>query len=1614
LKEKKPGINLITSGDGSSSDSHDYLYYITEVERPKTEFKIEGDWDGLNSGYYEYKVSGPDGDRYKQAFSSPSISLDLPSLLSSGDKLYFRMVSESGAFVSDWKDAGVLMISQPEDGSTFKYNPETNSYDVSAEFKLKELLEETPNIFDGIPFLDDDENLAELSKTMFTVTAYSVDGKSRFIKYDFPDELAEMISEGMNFPVQVSGKIILKYNERSNKWEFYYGYITLMRDSTLKSSGEKKITIPVVDVSVTGELKLSLVLGASFVINKSEEVNYDYGGVLYVAPKLEGDVSTGVGRFKISCFTEASISSQIHTTGYVSVSATADAGVKAKAWFISKTLFKLSLVDKTWENGGTPILMSVHSMMNELLDQPSELMPRAYLQRGSEWIAPNELATLMAFASSGTEKTETMKTNIFPDSEVRLVRHGDELWMVWADDNPDRSSMNRTQLMYSVYKDGSWSSPMWIGTDGTADFSPSAATTDNGVLMAWENMGNELPDSTEASGFATNAEISVTKSAFTSDGASQPETVTLTNDDQYDHSPKLAASGESALLAWTKSKELSGTCFDNNTQDKNTDGLYYSYWNGESWSTALEIEGSLSTVVDSSLAMNDNGEGLLLYTLDSDGDITTTDDRALYARAWKDGSWGETEKLADTAANPKAIYVSGDWFITWNQDGGVMYQAGLAASAENSGLQAGDDFEITASNGTIALVYTEIGDNNTKSLAAAFYDTSADVWSGETSLTDGGDAYVQSFSPVLMDSGTLNVAYTQAEMVTESIDGGEYQVPSDKVDLKKLDYTLKHNLAMDSDAGLVLNPEMPLPGITETVSATVLNNGDFPENATVYLYDGDPLDGGTLVAQAAPDASVPAHSSSQVEIKWNVNSDQKDKYELYVVVKAADGITESDMIDNSVSKTVSTADAGITDVECTNVANDSYLVRATVYNNGSKDLTNVALALTCSGGKTLETATIDKLYSGEKTGADLVFSSKDLTANGSGSLDIELTASLAEGVTDNTLDNNTYTFTAEPASIVIKNFNPAPGDTKVDVTKAIRVAFNMDVLEGAAFNQITLRDENLNEVQISKTLSDDTLTITPKATLEYDTEYTLTISADAVVDSYGHVMEEDYTVSFTTTSSSPEVVFSYPGANMEDLSVNAKIKMKYNQSVLEGPSFDKISLCADSETVPVTATTDGEWLYIYPAGGFEKGTGYFLEIPSGSVINSSYGIQQENYTLTFDTEGTKETNVDSNNNESGDVDGYTITHQTLSNGWVEAVISVDSDYIAQTESAGTETATVNVTSKVTNDDSIRINLTKAAEDRLISDNMALQIITGKGDVKIPAAWFTSLYAEGRNSITLTITPASGDGVTDGLVSDGIYHFTLTAGGQQIAKLGQNFKITISFDQSKVKNTERVIARTYDEISGSWQALGGTANKEIGTLTFGTSHLSSFAAFEASKSFEDVTSDWAKEDVETLASRGLINGTSNSVFNPDGNITRAEFTALIVRSLYTDHSENKGAFTDVPADSWYTEAVETAYDLGLVTGSGENTFSPDANITREQLAVIAYRLYQYKNGTTVGNTENIFTDSQDISEYAKTAANFVQNTDVMKGIDNIFYPKRNTTRQEAAVALYRLLKYMGEI
>ena len=276
-----------------------------------------------------------------------------------------------------------------------------------------------------------------------------------------------------------------------------------------------------------------------------------------------------------------------------------------------------------------------------------------------------------------------MKTNIYPYSDVNLVENGNDLWMIWTDDNPERSDINRSQIHYSVLSEGTWSAPSMLNNDGTADFRPVAAEAGDGILVAWQNFKRVLTDDDISfENIVKHSEISVSDGIYSKTG--EFNSITLSDDELYDHSPCIAALNENnGLLVWTKSKGLGLT-----TDDAGSDQLVYSVWNGSTWSVVETVQSNLSNIINSSLYAG-NGQYLLLYSLDEDGDLSTTNDWEIYARIFDiaTNSWGEAVRITNNEVSDsyaKAVFCENDWFITWNQNEQFVYQYGLSGKTETS------------------------------------------------------------------------------------------------------------------------------------------------------------------------------------------------------------------------------------------------------------------------------------------------------------------------------------------------------------------------------------------------------------------------------------------------------------------------------------------------------------------------------------------------------------------------------------------------------------------------------------------------------------------------------------------------------------------------------------------------------------------------------------------------------------------------------------------------------------------------------------------------------------------------------------------------------------------
>ncbi|MBQ3072358.1 MAG: S-layer homology domain-containing protein, partial [Oscillospiraceae bacterium] len=158
-------------------------------------------------------------------------------------------------------------------------------------------------------------------------------------------------------------------------------------------------------------------------------------------------------------------------------------------------------------------------------------------------------------------------------------------------------------------------------------------------------------------------------------------------------------------------------------------------------------------------------------------------------------------------------------------------------------------------------------------------------------------------------------------------------------------------------------------------------------------------------------------------------------------------------------------------------------------------------------------------------------------------------------------------------------------------------------------------------------------------------------------------------------------------------------------------------------------------------------------------------------------------------------------------------------------------------------------------------------------------------------------------------------------------------------------------------------------------------------------------------------RGLMKGTSETGFSPEAPLTRAMLVTILYRLAGEPATNRSIPFADVDMGAYYGSAVSWAKQNGIVTGISETHFAPDANITREQFAVIIFRYAMAKGLNAVTMEENLhFKDAGEISAYAVSAMNWAVGADLIKGKSaSTVNPKDNATRAEAAAILHRFLE-----
>lgn len=238
------------------------------------------------------------------------------------------------------------------------------------------------------------------------------------------------------------------------------------------------------------------------------------------------------------------------------------------------------------------------------------------------------------------------------------------------------------------------------------------------------------------------------------------------------------------------------------------------------------------------------------------------------------------------------------------------------------------------------------------------------------------------------------------------------------------------------------------------------------------------------------------------------------------------------------------------------------------------------------------------------------------------------------------------------------------------------------------------------------------------------------------------------------------------------------------------------------------------------------------------------------------------------------------------------------------------------------------------------------------------------------------------------------------------------------DFENIKDVSEKIKEKTSVKNNNGGSSGGSSGGSGGTLTgLGMNPGITQNVSDAEKAaFTDLDGvEWAKTSIEYLASKEIVNGRGNGIFDPNANVTREEFVKMLVLAFGLETENARSEFSDIPASDWSYPYVSAACQSGLVKGMSEELFGKGKYITRQDMAVLVWRFSQFKEVELPTGAITEFSDKGMISDYAVEAISALRAADIVSGMPGGEYkPLDSCTRAQAAKIIYTALSRCGLI
>ncbi len=331
--------------------------------------------------------------------------------------------------------------------------------------------------------------------------------------------------------------------------------------------------------------------------------------------------------------------------------------------------------------------------------------------------------------------------------------------------------------------------------------------------------------------------------------------------------------------------------------------------------------------------------------------------------------------------------------------------------------------------------------------------------------------------------------------------------------------------------------------------------------------------------------------------------------------------------------------------------------------------------------------------------------------------------------------------------------------------------------------------------------------------------------------------------------------------------------------------------------------------------------------------------------------------------------------------------------------------------------SIEASLPKGAVQAMVTNNVDnFKVTSAVASITFDKGAVKTISKEAGADVKFAVTKVDATGLSEEVkrtIGDHpVYDFSVTSGDKTISEFGGEVTVSVPYTLKPGEDASAVVVY-YVNNEGTPEIISNSKyESSTGKAIFSTTHFSTYAVSYNKVSFKDVTSSSEyNKAISFIAARGITTGTGGGKFSPESTLTRGQFMVMLMKAYGIEPDKSsKDNFADA-GNTYYTNYLSAAKHLGLTNGTGNNTYSPEKEISQQEMISLIYKTLKVMGKLpTADNSKTLtaYKDANLVAPWAKDSMELFVKASIVAGQNGKLEPTKKASRAQMAQVLFNLL------